>query len=255
VLVQQCDVGHITETNPHRVGPRIPRVDQRSPLAGGPSPSWPRVIADTIRLSRERRRLHRLEQGGGRHTSRLWIPIVCGLVVVLGGGLLIRAAFGSADPVPEVAPSPSPPPTTPLRIADPTALPSRSIAESSRATPSKTASVARAAAGVEIARRTDIAVSPAAAAVLREGKVDGRVLIVLASLASADLLTTIQVSSGGPAPATNLEMGVVDVDRVLEWLDGQRRLRPDGVEVRREASVAYLLLIHNTPEPPGLFPS
>jgi hypothetical protein len=229
-------------------------VDQRSPLAGGPSPSWPRVIADTIRLSRERRRLHRLEQGGGWHASRLWILIVSGLVV-LGGGLLIGAAFGSADPVPEVAPSPSPSPTTPLRIADPTALPSRSIAESSRATPSKTASVARAAAGVEIARRTDIAVSPAATAVLREGKVDGRLLIVLASLASADLLTAIQVSSGGPTDATNLEMGVVDVDRVLEWLDGQRRLRPDRVEVRREASVAYLLLIHNTPEPPGLFPS
>jgi hypothetical protein len=115
--------------------------------------------------------------------------------------------------------------------------------------------VARAAAGAEIARRTDIDVSAAAAAVLREGKVDGRVLIVLASLASADLLTAIDVSSGGSAGAANLEMGVVDVDHVLEWLADQRRLRPDRVEVHRQASVAYLLLIYNTPEPPGLFPS
>jgi hypothetical protein len=50
-------------------------------------------------------------------------------------------------------------------------------------------------------------------------------------------------------------MGVVDVDRVLDWLEDQRRLRPDRVEVRHEAPVSFLLLVYDTPEPPGLFPS
>ena len=50
-------------------------------------------------------------------------------------------------------------------------------------------------------------------------------------------------------------MGVVDVDRVLDWLHIQSRLSPDRIEVRRESSVAYLVLIYDTPEPPGLFPS
>ena len=82
--------------------------------------------------------------------------------------------------------------------------------------------------------------------------------IILASLASADLLTAVEVpaiGSGGPADVANLEMGVVDVERVLGWLETQRRLPPERVEVRREASVAYLLLIYDSPEPPGLFPS
>jgi hypothetical protein len=232
-------------------------VDQRSPLAGGPSPSWPRVIIDTIKLSRERRRQYRLEHGGDRRAAPLWLPIACGLVV-LGGGLLVKVAFGSDDPVPETAASPSQAPSPSPRIADPSALPSRSSADPSRAIPSRTASLMRAAAGAEIARRADTDVSAAAAAVLREGRVDGRLLIVLAALASADLLTAIEVPRSGsdePVDETNLEMGVVDVDRVLDWLDGQRRLRPDRVEVRREASLAYLLLFYTSPEPPGLFPS
>jgi hypothetical protein len=227
-------------------------VDQRSPLAGGPSPSWPRIISDTIKLSRERRRLYRLEQSGDRRASRLWIPIVYGLVV-LGGGLLVKAAVGSDDPAPDAAPSRSPS-TAAQRIADPSA-PSRSPGESSRAVPSRIGSVARAAAGAEIAGRADIEVSPAAAAVLREGTVDGRVLIVLASLASADLLTAVGVPGGGSADGATLEMGVVDVDRVLAWLDGQRRLRPDRVEVRRVGSVSYLLFSYHTAEPAELFPS
>ncbi len=118
--------------------------------------------------------------------------------------------------------------------------------------------MARAAAGAEIAARTDTDISPAAAAVLREGEVDGRVLMILAALASADLLTAVDVPVSGsarPADVANLEMGVVDVDRVLDWLDNQRRLSPDRVEVRREASVAYLKLTYDSPEPPGLFPS
>ena len=232
-------------------------MDQRSPLAGGPSPSWARVIADTIKLSRERRRLYRAERGADRR-PRLLIPLVCGLVVV-GGGLLVKGAFGTADPAPEAAPpSPSRTPTTQSGTADPTVVPSRLAEGASRATPSRTASAARAAAGAEIASRPDTDVSPAAASVLAEGKVDGRLLIVLAALASADLLTAVEVpqtGAGGPADVANLEMGVVDVDRVLDWLEDQRRLSPDRVEVRHEPSVSFLLLVYDTPEPPGLFPS
>ena len=232
-------------------------MDQRTPLPVGPSPSWLRVIIDTIKLSKERRRLYRLEHGDDRRASRLWFPVICGLVV-LGGGLLVKGAFGSADPAPDAVPRPSPSPSAALGAIDPTGSSSRSPAETSRATPSRTASIARAAAGAEIAARADTDVSPAAAAVLREGKVDGRVLMILASLASAELLTAVDVpvsGSGGPADVVNLEMGVVDVDRVLDWLETQRRLSPDRVEVRREASVAYLLLTYDSPEPPELFPS
>lgn len=232
-------------------------MDQRSPLPVGPAPSWLRVIIDTIKLSRERRRLYRLEHGDDRKASRLWFPVICGLVV-LGGGLLVKGAFSSADPAPDAAPDPSPSPSAALGAVDPTGFSSRSPAGTSRATPSRTASVARAAAGAEIAARTDTDVSPAAAGVLREGTVDGRVLMILASLASADLLTAVDVpdsGSDGPADVANVEMGVVDVDRVLDWLETQRRLRPDQVEVRREASVAYLLLTYDGPEPPGLFPA
>ena len=191
--------------------------------------------------------------GGDRRGSRLWIPLVCGLVV-FDGGLLVKVAFGSADPVPEAAPNPSPSSLTSQRAVDPGPLRRRSFAEPSRATLTRTASQAKAAAGAEIARRTDIEVSPPAATVLREGSVDGRVLIVLASLASAGMLTAVDLPPSGSPEDANLEMGVVDVDHVLAWLGGQRRLRPDRVEVRREAAVAYLQLIHNSPEPPGLFP-
>ncbi len=79
---------------------------------------------------------------------------------------------------------------------------------------------------------------------------------MLASLATADLITAVDVPpTGGTAEVENLEMGVVDVDRVLDWLHIQSRLSPDRIEVRRESSVAYLVLIYDTPEPPGLFPS
>lgn len=232
-------------------------MDQRSPLPVGPSPSWLRVVIDTIKLSRERRRLYRLERGDDRSTSRLWIPVVCGLVV-LGAGFIIEGAFGSADPEPDAAPKPAQSPSTQHGVIGPTGFSDRSPTESSRAAPSRTSSVSRAAAGAEIAERADIDVSPPAAAVLREGRLDGRVLIILASLATADLLTAVEVpatGSGGPADVANLEMGVVDVERVLGWLETQHRLHPERVEVRREASVAYLLLIYDSPEPPGLFPS
>jgi hypothetical protein len=230
---------------------RTPVDRQRSPVPVGTSPSWIRVIVDTIKLSWERRRQFRVQHDDGQRRLRLWIPVLCGLVV-LGGGLLVRAAFRSADPVLDAAP-----PSSEQRD-DPTGLESRSPGEPSRAISSRTASLARAAAGAEIAARADIDVSPDAAIALREGTVDGRVLVVLASLATADLITAVDVppnGSGESTEVTNLEMGVVDVDRVLDWLHSQSRLSPDRMEVRRESSVAYLILIYDTREPPGLFPS
>jgi hypothetical protein len=236
---------------------RTTPVDQRSSLPGRrQSPSWVRVILDTIKLTWERRRQYRVEHDGWRR--RLWLPVLGG-VVVLGAGLLVMAALGSGsgDPAAGTAVTPAPRAGS-QRVEDPTGLASRSAGESSRAIPSFAPSVAKAAAGAEIADRSDIAVSPAAATVLRKGTVDGRVLIVLASLASADLLATVELPSSGPSGSiqvANVELGVEDVDYVLDWLDVQRNLRPDRMEVHREGSMAYLLLIYETPEPPGLFPS
>ncbi len=231
-------------------------MDQRSPRPVGQSPSWIRVILDTVKLSLERSRQLRLQHDDHRR-SRLWIPVLFGLVV-LGGGLLVKATSESANPVPDAAPTTGTTSDSQQQRADPTGFASRAPGESSRAISSRTATLSRAAAGAEIAGRADIDVSPGAAAVLREGTVDGRVLVVLAALATADLLTVVDVppsGSSGSADIANLELGVVDVDRVLDWLDGQSRLRPERVEARRESSVTYVLLIYNTPEPPGLFPS
>jgi hypothetical protein len=91
--------------------------------------------------------------------------------------------------------------------------------------------------------------------VLRDGTVDGRVLIVMASLATAELLTSVEMAPGEPVDAANVELRVVDVDRVLDWLDVQSRLRPDRLEVRRDGPVTRLRLIYESQEPPGLFPS
>ena len=233
---------------------RRTRVDQQSPLLGGTSPSWIRVILDTVTLWWERRRQFRRQHHADRRRSRLWIPVLCGLVV-LAGGLLVRAGIRSADPVLDAAATPALTPSSEQQD-DLTGPASRSPGEPSRANSDRTASLARAAAGAEIAARADIDVSARAAIALREGKIDGRVLVVLASLATADLITAVDVPpTRGTAEVENLEMGVVDVDRVLDWLHIQSRLSPDRIEVRRESSVAYLVLIYDTPEPPGLFPS
>lgn len=93
---------------------------------------------------------------------------------------------------------------------------------------------------------------------LRSGAVDGRVLIVMAALASGGRLHEIDVAPpdpSAPAPTANLELGVSEVDSVLAWLDSQIVLRPDRIEVRREASRSYIRLVYASPEPPGLFPS
>jgi len=183
----------------------------------------------------------------------VWITVLCG-VVVLGAGLLARVAFSSADAAPGAAATPAPT-SSAKQPDDPTGSAGRSPGVESPAIPSRTASPARAAAGAEIAARADIDVSPSAATVLRAGKVDGRTLVVLASLATADLLTLVDVPPGGSADAGELEMGVVDMDKVLGWLGVQSKLRPDRVVARREASVTCIELIYDTPEPAGLFPS
>jgi hypothetical protein len=231
-------------------------VDKRSSVAAGPSPSWIRVIVDTIKLSLTRRRQHRLQRDQDQRRYGLRVLVLGGFVVV-GAGLLVNAISESANLLPDAASIPAP--TSSSQQHDELAESARrSPPESSRAVPSRTASLERAAAGAEIAARADIDVSPSAATVLREGTVDGRLLVVLASLATADLLTSVDTTSsgsGGPVSVANLELGVVDVDRVLDWLDGQSRLRPDRMEVRRDGSVTYLQLMYDTPEPPGLFPS
>jgi hypothetical protein len=230
-------------------------MDQRLSVAAGPAPSWKRVILDTITLWWARRRQFHLQRDRHQRWFRLRVLVLGGLVIV-GAGLLVYATSEPANLLPDAASIPAPPSSSPNEELAGSAR--RSAPESSRDIPSRTASVARAAAGAEIAARADIDVSPSAATVLREGMVDGRLLVVMASLATADLLTSVDTASsgsGGPVGVANLELGVVDVDRVLDWLDGQRRLRADRMEVRRDGSVTYLQLSYDTQEPPGLFPS
>jgi hypothetical protein len=232
------------------------RLDQRHLVGAEPAPSWIRVILDTVKLWWARRRHYLLHRDDPQRRYRLLVVAIFGLVA-LGAGLLVNAMSGSVDLTPDATSIP-PAAASPQQDDELAESARRSGPESSRAIPSRTASLDRAAAGAEIAGRADIDVSPAAASLLREGTVDGRVLIVLASLATADLVTSVEVPSTGPdtpVGGPNLELGVVDVDRVLDWLEGQRRLNPDRMEVRREGSVTCLVLMYDTPEPPGLFPS
>ena len=195
---KNCDLASIPTTKPKKAVRRRTSVDQQSPLLGGTSPSWIRLILDTVTLWRERRRQFRRQHHADQRRSRLWIPVLCGLVV-LAGGLLVRAGIRSADPVLDAAATPGLTPSSEQQD-DLTGPASRSPGEPSRANSDRAASLARAAAGAEIAARADIDVSARAAIALREGKIDGRVLVVLASLATADLITAVDVPprSAGP---------------------------------------------------------
>jgi hypothetical protein len=230
-------------------------MGQKSHLPRPKVDSWPRVIVNTIAL--EARRL-RLRRGDGPR-RRLGIPlaVVLGLVMV-GAGVLALGWGGREEPgntatVPFTATQPETGTATTTSSDQPSRASSR-IPSLHAPTTDSAASRARAAAGAEIARRSDIDVSPAAAAVLRGGHVDGRVLMVLASLATLGQLIAVDVSDGVEAE-TPVEMGVVSVDSVLDWLEAQPQLRPDHTQARRESSITYLLLAYDTPEPPGLFPS
>ena len=214
--------------------------------------SWPRVIVNTIALRVRRLRLRR----GDSSRRRLGIALAAmlGLAMVAAGVLALGWVGREHHTV-----------TVPFTATQPeTGTATKSPVQPSRAssripslhapTTDSAASRARAAAGAEIARRSDIDVSPAAAAVLRGGHVDGRVLVVLASLATLGQLIAVDVPDAVEAE-TPVEMGVVSVDTVLDWLEAQPQLRPDQTQARREGSVTYLLLAYDTPEPPGLFPS
>lgn len=235
-------------------------MDPRSPPPAGPRAApWHKVVLDTVRLSRQRRREHRDAFTASQrrsadlpHGRRAWIAVLIVAAGLLSGALLATVALiGPDDPAPGTAT----PPTSPRAFVDTSGLPGRPTTESSRAGPDRTASPGRAAAGSEIAERTDIDVSPAAGAILRQGAVDGRVLIVLAALATEGYLTAVEVAPAASGGAPELELGVVDVDVVLDWLDRQPRVQPDHLQVRRQSSVAYLRLAYRTPEPAGLFPS
>jgi hypothetical protein len=215
--------------------------------------SWPRVIANTIALQAQRR----LPRGDGPR-RRLGIALAATLgLVMVGAGVIALGSIGREKPGNTA--------TVPFTATQPeTAMATTSSDQPSRAssripslhvpTTDSAASRARAAAGAEIAGRSDIDVSAAAAAVLRSGQVDGRVLVVLASLATLGQLIAVDVPDGVEAE-TPVEMGVVSVDTVLDWLEAQPQLRPDHTQARREGSVTYVLLAYDTPEPPGLFPS
>jgi hypothetical protein len=145
---------------------RQTRMDQQPPAAAGPSPSWRRVIRDTITLWWARRRHYRRQRDRDLQRFRLRVVVLFSLVV-LAAGLLINALSESANLLPDAASIPAP--TSDSQQNDDLAGSARRTApESSRAIPSRTASVARAAAGAEIAARADIDVSPSAATVLRE---------------------------------------------------------------------------------------
>jgi hypothetical protein len=216
--------------------------------------SWPRVIVNTIALQIRRRRFSRGE--GSRPGPGIALAVMLGLVVV-GAGVLALGWVGREKPgntatVPFTATQPDTG-TAATSSVQPSRASSR-ISSLQSPTSDSAAIRARAAAGAELARRSDIDVSPAAAAVLRDGNVDGRVLVVLASLATLGQLVAIDVPDGDEAE-TPVELGVESVDTVLDWLEAQPQLRPDHTLARRQGSVTYLLLAYDTPEPPGLFPS
>ncbi len=210
-------------------------MGQKSNLPRPKVDSWPRVIVNTIAL--EARRLRLRSGDGPRRQLGIPLAVVLGLVVV-GAGVLALGWVGREKPGNTA--------TVPFTATQP----ETGTATTSPVQPSR----ARAAAGAEIARRSDIDVSPDAAAVLRGGHVDGRVLMVLASLATLGQLIAVD-APGGVEAETPVEMGVVSVDSVLDWLEAQPQLRPDHTQARREGSITYLLLAYDTPEPPGLFPS
>lgn len=225
-------------------------MGQQPSPPGGRAESWPRVIVNTITLALRRRRASRRGQDGRGHRIRLVVAAALGVVVV-GAGVFFalgqdrREQQADTDVVPFASFASGP---TSSISTTPDRRPGQ--ARTSEAD----TSLARAAAGAEIARRPDTDVSAAAAAVLRNGQVDGRVLVALASLAAAGHLIAVDVPPE-PDGSPTVEMGVADVDVVLDWLETQPQLRPDHVEVRRDDSTSFILLGYDSPEPPGLFPS
>jgi hypothetical protein len=253
-----------TPVDPSSTTPHMKQPDQNPRTT--PEPSWARVVWNTAVLW-VRRRILRTDNLRTRSTSTELLGVRGGLlltaavaVLVVVGGLVYlgnpfdlsggsadsRETTGTAEPLPRQERATVP--------AEPSSPPGGATPAPRNASPGS----AHAAAGAELAARPDLQVSAEAAALLHSGAVDGRVLIVMAALASGDRLHEIDVAPPGaslPTSTADLELGVSEVDSVLQWLDSQIVLRPDRIEVRREASRSYVRLFYTSPEPPGLFPS
>jgi hypothetical protein len=229
-------------------------VDQLTPHRGGTSPaSWPRVVWNTLVLKLHRSRLR--DRNDEILSRRGGAKLLGGIVVLVAMG---GAAAYSIDPfrpegVRENSGSLTGPVSSGPEVREEGATPSQRRPSTPREV---SPGSAHAAAGAEIAARTDITVSDVAANVLRSGAVDGRVLLALAALASTHSVVMIDVPpDDGITTPSEIELGVTDVDAVLAWLEAQPKLRPDRVEIRRDGTYSFLRLIYQSPEPPGLFPS
>jgi hypothetical protein len=251
------DGGGVTRFAPPAVERRFPHVtrlgmDQPTPQRGGTAKvSWLRVAWNTLVLKLDRSRQPRRNDVLSRRGRA---KLIGGIVLVAMGG----AAASAIDPLQadrgkeNSAPLGKPVESRPDMREEGASPSQRRPSAPREASPGS----AHAAAGAEIAARTDITVSAAAADVLRSGAVDGRVLLALPALATANYLVMIDVPpADGVTTSTEIELGVTDVDAVLTWLDMQPKLRPDRVEIRRDTPHSFLRLIYQSPEPPGLFPS
>jgi hypothetical protein len=215
--------------------------------------SWPRVAWNTLVLKIRRGRLRNRDHEILSLRGRALLAGAIGLVVTLGGALYVLGPFGLEHSEGAGAPLAGPADTSSETRPEGALTPSQR--RSSTPQGARPAS-AHAAAGAEIAARTDIAVSDAAGTVLRSGAVDGRVLLIVAELASTNTLLMIDVPpDDGVTTSSEIELGVTDINAVLAWLDTRPKLRPERVEIRRDSSRSFIRLIYQSPEPPDLFPS
>jgi hypothetical protein len=234
--------------------PKQPQMEHFTPEPGGAStPSWPRVAWNTFVLAVRRSRLRNRDDQILHPRGRALLAGGIALFVALGGALYVLSPFGlersEGASAPSAGPADSSPETRPGVALTP---PQRRSSTPQGARPGS----AHAAAGAEIAARTDIAVSDAAGTVLRSGAVDGRVLLIVAGLASTNTLVMIDVPpDDGVTTSSEIELAVTDVNAALAWLDTQPKLRPERVEIRRDSSRSFIRLIYQSPEPPDLFPS
>jgi hypothetical protein len=242
-------------------------MEEPQPRGPAPEPSRPRLAWDAtvLRLRRSRDRLREIswQRSEDELLGLRGILVLAGAVVVLvviGGLVYLADPFDFGGGPAESTQVTSPPAVRPTESELPRqerVSPTPGTTVPAPAVPSP--NNAHALAGAELADRPGIQVSPEAAALLRSGAVDGRVLIVMSALASQNRLQTVDLppspGTAAPSSGSELELGVTEVDSVLQWLNSQIALRPDRLEVRSDATRSYLRLIYSTPEPAGLFPS
>ena len=241
-------------------------MEEPQPRGPAREPSRPRLAWDAtvLRLRRSRDRLREIpwQRSEDELLGLRGILVLAGAVVVLvviGGLVYLADPFDFGGGPADSKQATSAPAVRQMESELPRqerVSPTPGTTVPAPAVPSP--SNAHALAGAELADRPGVEVSPEAAALLRSGAVDGRVLIVMSALASQNRLQTVDVPSPGtaaPNSGSELELGVTEVDSVLQWLNSQIALRPDRLEVRSDATRSYLRLIYSTPEPAGLFPS